>query len=131
MIAYGTPGHDGRLRLTNKNILQRDLLMRVKHGAAAIAALVNPKFPDVDLQLRVLQDAAGAIKRQVIFLRTSTDSELVSAFADAVKLGASALLVTQDAFFYDRREQLVALAAQSKLPTIYRLREFAENGGSY
>ena len=105
------------------------LLNEIVPGTAAIAALVNPKFPDVDLQLRALQDAAGAIKRQVIFLRASADSELVSAFADAVKLGAGALLVTQDAFFDDRREQLVALAAQSRLPAIYPLREFAEMGG--
>src|SRR5229473_3465827 len=76
-----------------------------------------------------LEDAAGVIKRQLIFLRASTESELASAFADAVKQGARALLVTQDALFNDRREQLVALAAQYKLPVIYPQREFAEKGG--
>ena len=65
-----------------------------------------------------LEDAAGVIKRQLIFLRASTESELASAFADAVKQSARALLVTQDALFNDRREQLVALAAQYKLPVI-------------
>jgi len=37
----------------------------------------------------------------------------------------SALLVTQDAFFNDRREPLVALAGQYKLPATYPQREFA------
>jgi hypothetical protein len=73
-------------------------------GTAAIAALVNPKFPDVEFQLHALEDAAGVIKRQLIFLRASTESELASAFADAAKQGAGALLVTQDALFNDRRE---------------------------
>jgi len=41
----------------------------------------------------------------------------------------SFVLVTQDALFNDRREQLVALAAQYKLPVIYSQREFAEKGG--
>jgi putative tryptophan/tyrosine transport system substrate-binding protein len=105
------------------------LLSEIVPGTAAIAALVNPQFPDIDFQLRALQDAAGAIKRQVIFLRASTEPELVSAFADALKQGAAALLVTQDALFYDRRELLVALAAQYKLPAIYPQREIAEMGG--
>src|SRR5258706_4799595 len=46
-----------------------------------------------------------------------------------MKQSARALLVTEDAVFSDRREQLVALAAQYKLPVIYPQREFAEKGG--
>jgi putative tryptophan/tyrosine transport system substrate-binding protein len=106
-----------------------ELLSEIVPETAAIAALVNPKFPDVEFQLHALEDAAGVIKRQLIFLRASTESELASAFADAVKQGAGALLVTQDALFNDRREQLVALAAQYKLPVIYPQREFAQKGG--
>src|SRR5258706_2223534 len=46
-----------------------------------------------------------------------------------MKQSARALLVTQDALFNDRREQLVALAAQYKLPVIYPDRDCAEKGG--
>jgi hypothetical protein len=38
-------------------------------GAASIGVLLNPKFPDGDLQLRELQEAAGVIKRQITISR--------------------------------------------------------------
>ena len=34
-----------------------------------------------------------------------------------------------DPLFFNRREQLVALAARYAVPTIYPVREFTENGG--
>jgi putative ABC transport system substrate-binding protein len=40
-----------------------------------------------------------------------------------------ALLVASDSLFFDRREQLVALAARQLIPTIYYLRAFAQAGG--
>ena len=40
-----------------------------------------------------------------------------------------ALLVGPDAFFTNRRAQIVTLAARHALPAIYYVREFAEIGG--
>jgi putative ABC transport system substrate-binding protein len=42
---------------------------------------------------------------------------------------AKALIVGADPFFNDRRQQIVALAAQSSLPAIYEVREFVLAGG--
>ncbi len=42
---------------------------------------------------------------------------------------AAALLVAADPFFAVRRDWIVTLAAQLKLPAIYELREYAEAGG--
>ena len=39
------------------------------------------------------------------------------------------MVVINSAFFNSRRDQLVALAARHKLPTIYEFREFALAGG--
>jgi putative tryptophan/tyrosine transport system substrate-binding protein len=38
-------------------------------------------------------------------------------------------LVASDPFFSNRRDQILALAAQYSVPTIYYLREFAAAGG--
>jgi putative tryptophan/tyrosine transport system substrate-binding protein len=40
-----------------------------------------------------------------------------------------ALLVASDPLFFDRREQLVALAAEQAIPAIYYLRAFSQAGG--
>ena len=106
-----------------------ELLHQLVPGAASIGVLVNPKFPDVDRQLRELQEAAGVINRQIHVVRASTESEIDVAFATIVQQGVGALLVASDPFFSSRREQLVALASRYRLPTIYNQREFAENGG--
>jgi putative ABC transport system substrate-binding protein len=46
-----------------------------------------------------------------------------------VQLRAAALVVVPDAFFFSRREQLVALASRYAVPAIYAWREFAASGG--
>lgn len=105
------------------------LMREIIPGAALIGALVNPRYPDVDLQLRELQTAADAVNQKIVFLRASTDSEIDAAFASAVQQRAAALLITQDALFVSRREQLIALAARYELPVIGNQREYAESGG--
>jgi putative ABC transport system substrate-binding protein len=98
-------------------------------GAAPIGVLLNPTYPDADVELKQAQDAARTINRQLIIVRATTEAEIDSAFATFVQQGAGALLVTADVLFASRREQLVALAARSKLPAIYSQREFTETGG--
>jgi putative ABC transport system substrate-binding protein len=105
------------------------LLREIIPAAASISVLVNPQFPDVDLQLRELQKAAGVIKQSINIERASTEAEIDRAFATIAQKGGDALLVAQDAFFNSRREQIVALEARYKLPVIYDQRESAEIGG--
>lgn len=108
-----------------------ELLHEMVPGPAPIAVLVNPKYPDVDLELRELQDAASVIKRQIIVVQASTETEVDTAFSTAIQQSAGALLVAQDPFFNSRRDHFVALAARLKLPVIYNQREYAEVGGLF
>jgi hypothetical protein len=52
-----------------------------------------------------------------------------TASASLVELHAGALVVGADPFSSSRREQLVALASRSAVPSIYAWREFAASGG--
>ena len=52
-----------------------------------------------------------------------------AAFAALAPNQADALLVTNDAFFFDRLDQIVAMAAHHAVPTIYDRREYAAAGG--
>ena len=105
------------------------LLNEIVPGAAPIGVLLNPTYPDADVELKQAQDAARAINRQLIIVRATTEAEIDAAFATFAQQGAAALLVTADVLFASRRDQLVALAARSKLPAIYSQREFTDTGG--
>jgi len=105
------------------------LLNEIVSGTAPIGVLLDPGFPDANLELRELQDAASAMKRQIIVERVSKGSEIDATFATVAQQGAGALLIAQNAFFGNVIDRLTALAARYKLPTMYPQREFAEAGG--
>ena len=106
-----------------------ELLHQMVPGDSPIGVLLNPKYPDFDVELRELQDAANVINRKIIVARASTQTEVDAALTMITQQAASALLVAQDAFFNSQRERIVALAARFKLPAIYNQREQAEVGG--
>jgi putative tryptophan/tyrosine transport system substrate-binding protein len=108
-----------------------ELLHEMIPGASPIGVLLNPKYPDFEIELHDLQDAADVIKRKILVARASTETEIDAAFATVTQQGASALLVAQDPFFNSQREHLVAVATQFKLPVIYGQREHAEVGGLF
>jgi putative ABC transport system substrate-binding protein len=111
--------------LTSKRLA---LLRELGPQARTVAVLMNPSSPEASLQLRDLQSAASAIGQPVAIINASNEREFVAAFT-AAKQQAGVLIVSNDPFFYSRRDQLVALAAQHHMPTIYDRREYAASGG--
>ena len=105
------------------------LLRELVPQAAVIAVLFNPTNPDVDLQRRDIEAAAVAIGQDVRILNASNESDIHTAFAALVQQRANALIVGNDVFLTNQREQIVALAARHAVPTIYSFRSFAESGG--
>jgi putative ABC transport system substrate-binding protein len=105
------------------------LLRELVPQAAAVAVLLNLTNPDANLQRRDIQAAAAAIGQDVRIFNASNESDIDTAFAALVQERADALLIGNDAFLTNRREQIVALAARHAVPTIYTFRSFAESGG--
>jgi len=112
--------------LTSKRL---ELLRRLAINPATIGALVNPAYEDADLQLHELEEAGTAIGQAIKIVRASTAQELDTTFPSLVQQGIAALMIANDPFFASRRDQIVGLAAQYAIPTIYFLREFAAAGG--
>ena len=106
-----------------------ELLSELVPQAGMIALLVNPSNASAEPQMREVQEAARAKGVQLSILKASTESEIATAFASLVQLQAGALVVGTDLFFYNRREQLVALASRHTVPAIYEFRDFAAAGG--
>jgi putative tryptophan/tyrosine transport system substrate-binding protein len=106
-----------------------ELVHELLPTASVIALLINPTNPAAETMSRDVQAAARALGQVVHILNASTVGEIDTALARLVQLRAGALLVTNDAFFNTRPEQLVALAARHALPAIYPWREFVVAGG--
>jgi len=70
-----------------------------------------------------LNRPAGALGLQIHILPASTEGEIDRAFADLSQLPASALFVGAGELFMRRRDQLVVLAAQQRVPAICQYRE--------
>jgi len=106
-----------------------ELLHEVVPNVDVIAMLVNPRDRRFEAEVRDVQEAAGRLGVRLVVLKASNESEIDTSFATLVREVAGALLVASDAFFYGRRDQLVALAARHAIPAIYQLRDFTASGG--
>jgi putative ABC transport system substrate-binding protein len=114
---------------TELNLKRLELLSELVPQATAIALLRNPKSVISARTLRDAQEAALAKGWQVHVLEASSESEIDTAFGSLVQRQAGALFVVSDQFFFNRREQIVALAARHAVPVIYEFREYATAGG--
>jgi putative ABC transport system substrate-binding protein len=98
-------------------------------GAATIAILINPTAADFQLTTRGLQEAAGVLGVNAIFLNVTGESDFDPVFESLMRQGAGAVLLTDHPLFNNWREQLVELAARYRIPAMYTFREFAAAGG--
>jgi putative ABC transport system substrate-binding protein len=106
-----------------------ELLHQLVPKAEAIGVLFNPGYPDADLQIRKVQDAAVSIQRKIIVASARTEGDLDNAFATLVQQGANALFTINDPYFNSLRNHIVALAARYALPAAYFARDFPAVGG--
>jgi putative ABC transport system substrate-binding protein len=104
-----------------------ELLRQLMPKAGIIAYLINPNNPNQEIDN--VQTAAHSLGQQILVLNANSERELDIAFATIAQQQVAALLVASDPFFFDRRDQLVALAARQAIPAIYYLRAFSQAGG--
>jgi putative tryptophan/tyrosine transport system substrate-binding protein len=106
-----------------------ELLHQATPRVSTIAALFNPDYPDVHLQLDELQTAAARLGVGLVALNADSAGAIEVAFATLVQRGAGALLVAEDPLFAGLRDQIVASAGRYAIPAIYFQKEFVVEGG--
>jgi ABC-type uncharacterized transport system substrate-binding protein len=106
-----------------------EILRQLVPGGTRFAVLINPKNADAGVQLSMVQSAAQVLNQKIAIINASTDLELDEAFASFQHDAIGAFIVVADPFFVDRRDQIISLANQQRIPGMYFLREFAESGG--
>src|SRR5437899_1110909 len=104
-----------------------ELLRQLMPKAGVIAYLMNPNNPNREIEN--VQNAAHSLGQQILVLNANSEREIDIAFATITQQKVAALLVASDPLFFDRRDQLVALAARQAIPAIYYLRAFCQAGG--
>jgi len=107
-----------------------ELLHELVPAAGSIAFLVNPTNAVLaETQTRELQIAARTLGVRLLVLSASDPSEFDAGFATLVVERAGGLLVSSDALFSNRLDQLIALAVRHRLPTMYARRDATAAGG--
>ena len=105
------------------------LLHELRPGGGPLGVLVesvNPLHPAIVTDLRT---AAPTIGRQIEVLAANSPREIETAFAALAQKRLDGLLISPIALFFDRRIQVLTLAARYVVPVIYPAREWAELGG--
>jgi len=106
-----------------------ELLRQLMPKAGTIAYLMNPNNPNRELDN--VQAAARSLGQKILVLNADGDQAIDTAFATIAQQRVVALLVASEPLFFDRRDQLISLAARQAIPAIYYLRAFSQAGGLF
>src|SRR5271163_1212574 len=107
--------------------LLRDLLPR----ATRVAMLVDPT-DDATVVKSMIADVRGAaipIGLEIEVFYADGAGDIDTAFASLVEKRSEVLLVSPSSFFSSRRMEILALAAQHRVPALYFERDYADVGG--
>ena len=106
-----------------------ELLKEAVPNLSRVAVLWNPANPMHVLRLREVEVAGRSLRVQLQILKVQGPEEFDSAFAAMTRERAGALYVVGDPMLSQHRRRLAELAAKSRLPAVYELKDHAEAGG--
>ena len=106
-----------------------DLLRELVPTASNIAILVNPQNKATIAELQQMTTAISTRSQKAIIINSAPGETLENAFSALIKAGADALIVTADPIYTERRKEIIAFAANHKIPAIYQWNLFVLDGG--
>lgn len=105
------------------------LLHALAPSAATVGFLLNENLPLAQSQRNDTEKAARDLGLDVAVLPAGTDDDIERAFKALDKQALKALLVAAAPFFDTRKERIIALVAQRRIPAMYQFREYPVAGG--
>jgi putative tryptophan/tyrosine transport system substrate-binding protein len=114
------------VELTAKRL---EVLHQVVPTTKSIGILTNRTNPIASALIVETQTAARALGINSLVVDASSQEEITAAFAKFADVRVGALLVSADTLFIAQVNQLVALAAYTKIPASYEFRLFPAAGG--
>jgi putative ABC transport system substrate-binding protein len=121
----GVSGYAGLEIVAKQLVLLKETVPKIRR----VAILSNPANAYHQLAIREVNVAARSLGVQLQLLEARGPNEFDGAFAAMAKERVGALLVLSDAVLNSHRTRLADLAARSRLPAAYGVRESVEAGG--
>jgi putative ABC transport system substrate-binding protein len=106
-----------------------EVLKETVSGIARLAALANLTNPLHQYYWEDTQLAAQALGMEPRLFTVREAADLAKVFAAMQRTGANAVTVLPDNLFFTVRHQIIALAAEHRLPAMYEAQEFVADGG--
>ena len=129
-LAHPASNVTGSTFITEETIgKQLQLLKEVAPGVSRIGVVINPGNPVYGSILKASEVPARALGLDLAVVGVQRSEDFDAAFRAAIQARVDGLVVLRDPVLLINRERLLALAAESRLPAIYGMREFAESGG--
>jgi putative ABC transport system substrate-binding protein len=108
---------------------QLQLLKDAFPRVSRVGILVNQAFPAYARLLQEVEIATRALGLQRRVMEIRDPKEFDNAFAAMTTAHLDAIFIPADSMFYQHRVRLAQLAAKTRLPAMWGLREHAEAGG--
>jgi putative ABC transport system substrate-binding protein len=106
-----------------------ELLKEIAPATTRVAVLREPAFTAAVAQLAALQAVAPSLRVELVPLNVRNADEIERALAGFARSPTDGLIVTSSPMVAARRELIVELAAQHRLPAVYYARFVASSGG--
>ena len=106
-----------------------ELLKEALPQLTQVGYLANPTYAVHQPQLHEMQAAAWSLGMALHPFEVREESELERAFAGMAAAHMGAFIVQQDPLFIAHRRQIIALAAQHRLPGMYIASYYTDDGG--
>jgi len=106
-----------------------EMLRELLPGARRIALIWNPATPSSVMSKRTAEAMAQKLGLSVRWFEARNPAELQKALAAIPPEGLDAMMLLADPVLGFQRQQILAAAAQRRLPAVYFWREFVVEGG--
>jgi len=106
-----------------------DLLHQLITAATTIALLIEPANPFSQVERREVEAAARTLGLELNVANAKDQDEIDALFPNLIARGARAIVIGADAYYFNQRSQIAALAARYAIPAIAQWREYPAAGG--
>src|SRR5262249_46600792 len=106
-----------------------ELLNQFVPGIRTVAALEEPDAPFSTVALPLLQMAARESGQRIVICDVRTGDEVEGRLAEVAKAGAGGVVVLETPLLIALRQRIIDVTARLRIPVIYSVRDFVDDGG--